>query len=76
MANLFEDDTPISKREWNGLLDACDRAGVKNWELREVIAEATGIPKSIVGTVDLTRSQYRRAMDFLANYQSKKGATR
>jgi len=67
-----EDDPPISKQEWNDLLNACDRAGVQNWRLREVIGEAAGIPTSIVGTVDLTRSQYRRVMDYLAaNYRGK-----
>jgi hypothetical protein len=63
-----EGDLHISNKEWNHLLDACCRAGVSHLELRKVIAEAAGIPLSNVGTVPLTREQYRRAMAYLANY--------
>jgi len=64
-----EGDLHISNKEWNTLLDACCRAGVSHLELRTVIAEAAGIPRGHVGTVPLTRVQYRRAMAYLANYQ-------
>jgi len=68
-----EEDSRISFEEWNFLLDAFDRAGVPNLQRRELIAEAAGIPKSNVGTVPLTREQYRRALRYIANYQN--GAT-
>jgi len=69
-----EEDSPISDREWNTLLDACCRAGVSNLHLRKVIAEAAGIPISNVGVKPLTRAQYRRAMDYLANYRGGEGS--
>jgi hypothetical protein len=68
-----EGDLHISNKEWNTLLDACCRAGVSHLQLREVISHAAGIPKSNVGTVPLTREQYRRALEYIANYQN--GAT-
>jgi hypothetical protein len=68
-----EEDSRISFEEWNFLLDAFDRAGVPNLQRREVIAEAAGIPRAHVGTVPLTREQYRRALEYIANYQN--GAT-
>jgi hypothetical protein len=64
-----EEDSRISIKEWNFLLDAFDRAGVSNLQRREVIAEAAGIPRGHVGTVPLTREQYKRALEYLANYQ-------
>lgn len=64
-----EEDSRISFEEWNFLLDAFDRAGVSNLQRREVIAEAAGIPRGHVGTVPLTREQYKRALEYLANYQ-------
>ena len=68
-----EEDSRISFEEWNFLLDAFDRAGVSNLQLREVISHAAGIPLGNVGTVPLTREQYRRALEYIANYQN--GAT-
>jgi hypothetical protein len=65
-----EEDSRISFEEWNFLLDAFDRAGVPNLQRRELIAEAAGIPKSNVGTVPLTREQYRRALRYIADYQN------
>jgi hypothetical protein len=64
-----EGDSHISNKEWNALLDACCRAGVSHLRLREVLADAAGIPLGNVGTVPLTWEQYRRAMAYLANYQ-------
>jgi len=69
------EDDPVIEEPWNGLLDACFRAGVSHLRLREVLSEATGIPKKLVGTVPLTRSQYRRAIDYLANYRSEEEST-
>jgi hypothetical protein len=68
-----EGDSHITNKEWNSLLDACCRAGVPHWQLREVISHAAGIPLGNVGTVPLTWEQYRRAMAHLAHYQN--GAT-
>jgi len=70
-----EEDSPISNREWNTLLDACCRAGVSNLHLRKVIAEAAGIPIGNVGVESLTRAQYRRAMNYLANYRGGEEST-
>jgi len=63
----------ISIQEWNRLLDTCCRAGVSHLDLKKVISEAAGIPMCDVGTVALTRAQYRRAMDYLANYRGEEG---
>jgi hypothetical protein len=65
-----EGDSHITNKEWNSLLDACCRAGVPHWQLREVISHAAGIPKGNVGTVPLTRAQYRRALSYLATYRN------
>jgi len=46
---------------------------VSNLHLRKVIAEAAGIPISNVGVKPLTRAQYRRAMNYLANYRGGEG---
>jgi hypothetical protein len=59
-----EDQT--SKQEWNSLLNACDRAGVPNWRIREVLAEACGVTKGDVGNIPLTREQYEQALSYLA----------
>jgi len=64
----------ISNQEWNRLLDACCRAGVSHLDLKKVISEAAGIPMRDVGTVALTRAQYRRAMEYLANYRGEEGS--
>lgn len=69
------EDDPVIEEPWNGLLDACCRAGVSHLRLREVLSEAIGIPKKLVGTVPLTRSQYQRAIDYLANYRSEEEST-
>jgi hypothetical protein len=64
---------PLSE-EWKGLLNACCRAGVSHLHIRQVLSEATGIPKEVVCEAPLTRSQYRQAMDYLANYRSEEGS--
>jgi len=64
---------PLSE-EWRGLLNACCRAGVSHQHVKEVLSEATGIPKEVVCEAPLTRSQYRRAMDYLANYRGEEGS--
>jgi len=69
------EDDPVIEKPWDGLLDACCRAGVSHLRLREVLSEATGIPKKLVGTVPLTRSQYRRAIDYLANHRGGEEST-
>jgi hypothetical protein len=66
-----EGDLHISNKEWNTLLDACCRAGVSHLQLREVIASAAGIPKSNVGTVPLTREQYKRALEYIQRWPSR-----
>jgi hypothetical protein len=64
-----EGDSHITNKEWNSLLDACCRAGVPHWQLREVISHAAGIPLGNVGTVPLTREQYRRALEYIRSGQ-------
>jgi len=59
-----EDQT--SKQEWDNLLNACDRAGVPNWRIREVLAEACGVSKGDVGNIPLTQEQYEQALSYLA----------
>jgi hypothetical protein len=66
-----EEDSRISIKEWNSLLDAFDRAGVSNLQRRDVIAEAAGIPRGHVGTVPLTREQYNRALEFIRRWPSR-----
>jgi hypothetical protein len=68
-SNTAKEEDHISKREWDNLLDACCKAGVSHLDIRQVIATAAGIPKSNVGTVPLTREQYRRALNYLASYR-------
>ena len=58
-----EDQT--SKQEWDNLLNACDRAGVPNWRIREVLAEACGVSKGDVGNIPLTQEQYEQALRYL-----------
>jgi hypothetical protein len=67
-------DDPVIDDGWNKLLGACCDAGVSHLQIRQVLSDATGIPKKLVGTVPLTRSQYRRVMDYLANYRGKEGS--
>jgi hypothetical protein len=69
-SNTAKEEDHISKREWDNLLDACCKAGVSHVDLRQVIATAAGIPKGNVGTVPLTRAQYRRALSYLATYRN------
>lgn len=69
-SNTAREEDHISKREWDNLLDACCKAGVSHVDLRQVIATAAGIPKGNVGTVPLTRAQYRRALSYLATYRN------
>jgi hypothetical protein len=66
-----EGDSHITNKEWNSLLDACCRAGVPHWQLREVISHAAGIPLGNVGTVPLTREQYRRALEHIRRWPSR-----
>jgi len=67
-SNTAREEDHISNKEWNSLLDACCRAGVPHWQLRDVISAAAGIPKRDVGVAPLTRAQYRRALAYLAHY--------
>jgi hypothetical protein len=66
-----EGDSHITNKEWNSLLDACCRAGVPHWQLREVISHAAGIPLGNVGTVPLTRAQYQRALEYIQRWPSR-----
>ena len=63
------EEDPVVEGGWNRLLDICCGAGVSHLHIRQVLSDATGIPKKVVCTVPLTRSQYQRAIDYLANYQ-------
>jgi hypothetical protein len=69
------EDDPVIEKPWDDLLEACCRAGVSHLRLREVLSEVIGIPKKLVGTIPLTRSQYQRAIDYLANYRSREGSS-
>ena len=55
------------------MLNACVKAGVSHLQVREVLAQACGCSKEEVDKVSLTREQYRRALNYIANYQN--GAT-
>lgn len=68
-----EEDSHTSRWRWNSLLNACVKAGVSHLQVREVLAQACGCSKEEVDKVSLTREQYRRALNYLANYQN--GAT-
>ena len=61
------EDDPVIDKPWDALLDAYDKAGISHLHFREKVSEAIGIQKSLVGTIPLTRSQFQRAMDYLAN---------
>jgi len=67
------EDDPVIEKPWDDLLNAYDKAGITPLYFREKVSEAIGIPKKLVGTISLTRSQYQRAMDYLANYRCKGG---
>jgi len=68
------EDDPVIDKPWDALLDAYDKAGITPLHFREKVSEAIGIPKKVVGTIPLTRSQFQRAMDYLANYRSREGS--
>jgi hypothetical protein len=68
-----EEDSHTSRWQWDSLLDAYGRAGVPHWRFRDVVSEAAGISKKDVGNISLSQEQYRRALNYLANYQN--GAT-
>jgi len=68
------EDDPVIDKPWDALLDAYDKAGITPLHFREKVSEAIGIPKKVVGTIPLTRSQFQRAMDYLANYRGGEGS--
>jgi hypothetical protein len=70
---ISKQDDRISRWRWNSLLDACVKAEVSYLQVREVLAEACGCSKHDVERIPLTWEQYRRALNYLANYQN--GAT-
>jgi len=67
----WSDDDPVIDRGWYKLMEVCCEAGVKVEEIRQVLSDATGIPKPRVEEEPLTRSQYQRAMSYLANYRCR-----
>lgn len=63
------DDDPVIDRGWYKLMEVCCEAGVTPEHIKQVLSDATGIPKSHVEEVPLTRSRYQQAMAYLANYR-------
>jgi len=63
------DDDPVIDRGWYKLMEVCCKAGVAAENIRQVLSDATGIPKYQVEEIPLTRSQYKRALNYLANYR-------
>jgi hypothetical protein len=60
-----EEDSHITDKGWNILLNACCEAGVSHLQIRQVLAEACGISTGDVGNVSLTREQVLRALRYL-----------
>ena len=67
----WSDDDPVIDRGWYKLMEVCCETGVEVEEIRQVLSDATGIPKPRVEEEPLTRSQYQRAMSYLANYRCR-----
>ena len=73
-AASWSDDDPVIDRGWYRLLEVCCEAGVAVEHVKQVLSDATGIPKSHVEEVPLTRSQYQQAMAYLANCRRGTGS--
>jgi len=63
------DDGPVIDRGWYKLMEVCCEAGVTPEHIKQVLSDATGIPKSHVEEIPLTRSRYQQAMAYLASYR-------
>jgi len=61
------DDDPVVDRGWAKLMEVCCEAGVTVENIRQVLSDATGIPKHQVEEIPLTRSRYQQAMAYLAH---------
>jgi len=63
------DDDPVIDRGWYKLMEVCCEAGVTPEHIKQVLSDSTGIPKSHVEEIPLTRSRYQQAMAYLASYR-------
>ena len=63
------DDDPVIDRGWYKLMEVCCEVGVTPEHIKQVLSDATGIPKSHVEEIPLTRSRYQQAMAYLASYR-------
>jgi len=67
-----EDDRPITEQALELLQQACRDLGLEQWQARQVIAEATGIPLADLERVWLTERQFMQAFERLGELENTK----
>jgi len=65
-----EDDEPITAQALELLQGACRDLGLEQWQARQVIAEATGIPPADLERVRLTERQYMQVFKQLEELEN------
>jgi len=65
-----EDGKPITEQAWELLQNACRDLGMEQWQARQVIEEATGIPPTNLDGVRLTERQYMQVIERLEEMET------
>jgi len=67
-----EDNGLITEQAWELLQEACRGLGLEQWQAQQVIAEATGIPPTDLGSVPLTERQFMQVFGRLEDLEATK----
>jgi len=67
-----EDDKLITKQALDLLQDACRDLGLEQWQARQVIAEASGIPPTGLESGPLTERQFMQVFERLEDLETTK----